>query len=318
MRLGGDEVSPTSITLLRTQRRSVHRLSRARNHLSGKGNGMMGNGEEQVGTLRRILRRPLIYVVERGSAPPYVRNGDTSRRVQNGYNRFVVNEEAQIPAWMDDQQPSIEPGDSAIEKAVESDPLVKFIPGEDMIAVHKRAMKSRDTEGGWRGVEKPLSPFFDPDPVIASSSAAPGLPPGLPLPLAKTKVFNAADYLRPNKDQIDGDSEKEAIEHNINPNAFQSRFQRFFAGPSSIPSGPEGSGPPESNRSNSALDSQSMMMSPSIPPPRDVRSPPQRSPSEGEEHEPRRSDDRMATLMGLLSNKVGCSAYKHARDRAEL
>ncbi|KAK8850638.1 hypothetical protein IAR55_004557 [Kwoniella newhampshirensis] len=118
-------------------------------------------------------------------------------------------EDSSEPAWMDDAV--IE--DPAIAK--ESDPLIKFIPGEDMIAAHKRAMKSKDVGGDWRA-----EAFFGTDPAIASSSA-PSAPPGF-----KAKSFNAADYLTQAHDGSDDEgSAKPAA------SAFTSRFQKFFGAP---------------------------------------------------------------------------------------
>ncbi|ORY31303.1 hypothetical protein BCR39DRAFT_527383 [Naematelia encephala] len=132
-----------------------------------------------------------------------MRNGETSRRTR----LQTREEETMEPAWMEDAAPSLD--------TVEPD-LVHFAPGQDMIAAHKRAMKSR-SQADWRG-DKPLISFFD--------EAAPPQP-------QKPKVFNAADYLRPTRDGSDDEAETKNTS-----DAFSSRFQKFFASsasPSAVP-----------------------------------------------------------------------------------
>ncbi|WWD20815.1 hypothetical protein CI109_105292 [Kwoniella shandongensis] len=121
-------------------------------------------------------------------------------------------DESSEPAWMDDT--ALE--DPAIAQS--SDPLIKFIPGEDMIAAHKRAMKARDVGGDWRG-----EGFFGSDPAIASSSAPLGAPPSF-----KSKPFNAANYLTQARDASDEETSAKPA-----TSAFTSRFQKFFGAPES-------------------------------------------------------------------------------------
>lgn len=99
-----------------------------------------------------------------------------------------------------------EPKASEKPEAVD-EPLIKFVPGEDMIAAHKRAMKAR--------MEPPPPPGFFADPAIAATSA-----PQQPAP----KVFNPADYLLPEKDDAGRVPEPEKS------SGGSSRFQRFFGG----------------------------------------------------------------------------------------
>ncbi|WRT70795.1 uncharacterized protein IL334_007794 [Kwoniella shivajii] len=130
----------------------------------------------------------------------------------NSRRNYQREEDTSEPAWMDDAAPA--------DPTVPEDPLVQFIPGEDMIAAHKRAMKARDVPRdvsiGWRG-DGGLPAFFGSDPAIASTSA-PAPPPGL-----KPKLFNAADYL----------TQAQEVENTVAQptppaSAFSSRFQKFF------------------------------------------------------------------------------------------
>nr|XP_019050768.1 hypothetical protein I302_01210 [Kwoniella bestiolae CBS 10118]OCF29698.1 hypothetical protein I302_01210 [Kwoniella bestiolae CBS 10118] len=135
---------------------------------------------------------------------------------RNNYPREEDNSE---PAWMDDTAPV----DPAIVDS--ADPLVQFIPGEDMIAAHKRAMKSRNVGADWRGDGGNLPAFFGGDPAIASSSA-PAPPPGL----IKPKSFNAADYLKQAEDVSDEEIAPQPVQPPAPPaSAFSSRFQKFFS-----------------------------------------------------------------------------------------
>lgn len=191
---------------------------------------------------------------------------------------------------MDDEQTAIAGvSEPIIAETGDADTLIQFVPGEDMIAAHKRAMRARDAEGDWRGNEKtPLPSFFSGD-MIESSSA---LPPGLPFPPAKPKVFNAADYLRPSKPQNDDDHyENEA---DTVANAFQSRFSKFFQGAASSPSGAAvASSEPSASSSRSLPSQEAMPRSPLEPFPLS-RKPPNPPAA-------MRADDHMAKLMGMLS-----------------
>nr|XP_018259824.1 uncharacterized protein I303_07895 [Kwoniella dejecticola CBS 10117]OBR81982.1 hypothetical protein I303_07895 [Kwoniella dejecticola CBS 10117] len=135
---------------------------------------------------------------------------------------FPREEDTAEPAWMDD----VAPNDPAIVD--NSDPLVQFIPGEDMIAAHKRAMRARDVGTDWRGDGGNLPAFFGADPAIASSS----VPSQPPIPGLKSKSFNAANYLKQTEDVSD---EEQSVTHQVPPasnaSAFSSRFQKFFSPP---------------------------------------------------------------------------------------
>ena len=226
--------------------------------------------------------------------------GENSRRPQNAWNsRYIGRDEApQEPAWMADlQSASAGQTNPVAADTGELDPLVRFVPGEDMIAAHKRAMKARDAEGDWRGGDRRLVSFFGADPVIASPSGSGGPPRGLPSSSMKARVFNAADYLRPKKSQGDEEEEKEMEQPDPTANAFQSRFQRFFGtGPSFVPVEPSGSDLP-----SSALPNEHQAESPFVRSPRKLLSP-NKSDVDGDAGP--RSDDHFATLMGLLSSEV--------------
>jgi hypothetical protein len=117
------------------------------------------------------------------------------------------------PAWMNDTAP-----DPAIAGS-SGDPLIQFVPGEDMIAAHRVAKET----AGWRG-DKPRVSFF-------------GSEVSDPLPPPKPKVFNSADYLLPSKGA-------EETEPAASGSAFQSRFQRFFGSPSATDLPRDASRPP--------------------------------------------------------------------------
>ena len=197
---------------------------------------------------------------------------------------------------------SSEVEDPAVGDSSKSEPLIKFVPGEDKIAAHKRAMREREAGGDWRA-EKPLVSFFGADPV--PSPVGSGMPPGLSLPSAKAKVFNAADYLRPSRQQSDDDPT--ADESNPEPSAFQSRFQRFFNGPAPESASTSG-GPVNSRWGNSERTSGMLspgMLSPGIHSPVEASSPPQPVASKLFARDSHATvDDHMAKLMGLLTAKV--------------
>lgn len=257
----------------------------------------MANGEEQV---RSSEEDPTQTSAEKASAPPYPRNGENSRRPQTSWNNrqaYSREDEPQEPAWMDDHQITPTNIDPAIAETADADPLIQFIPGEDMIAAHKRAMKARDPGGTWRVEEKPMLSFFGADPAVASTSNHNARPHGLPHPMPKTKVFNAADYLRPSKANLENESDVE--ESASEPNAFQSRFQRFF-GASAVNSSPAAE-PTTSRRWVAPIEGESDHVVP--PSSRTISSPPA-------DQLASKVDDRMAKLMGLLSKKVSTSNRK--------
>jgi hypothetical protein len=127
---------------------------------------------------------------------------------------------------MDDVMPAAV--DPAIMDSAHDDSLIQFVPGEDMIAAHKRAMKTRDAAGEWRG--KPLAAFFGGEPVAVDSAGGPS-----GAQVTKNRVFNAADYLRPTTAVPEGEVE---IEEGASPQAFSSRFRTLFGGVNDAPSQP--------------------------------------------------------------------------------
>jgi hypothetical protein len=169
--------------------------------------------------------------------------------------------------------------DPAIAGTSASDGLVHFVPGEDMIAAHRR---DRNTDT-WRtgSGPKPLVSFF-------------GAGQAMPEPVKAPKIFNAANYLLPSK------SAPEEVEEEAMPvetsTGFQSRFQRFFAGAPPVTQ-------QEGARENS-FETQKQFHSPS--PAAALNQPPSEAP-------PERVDDHMAKLMGLLSTKVCIAATTVAR-----
>lgn len=144
-----------------------------------------------------------------GTSPDNIRlmEIDKAPASNRQWHNRAQEDDAVEPAWMADTEPT--PRDPAIADSG-NDPLIKFVPGEDMIAAHKRAMKAK-AEGQWRE-EKPLASFFGGN---APAPAAPVIP----------RSFNAADYLLPSKD---------AAEEEPMDTAFHSRFQKFFAPPPQV------------------------------------------------------------------------------------
>ena len=251
-------------------------------------------------------------MTEKGSAPPHARNGDNTRRTQNSWsNRYSTrNEEQREPAWMDDNQPRTSAsGDLTVAEIRKSDPLVQFVPGEDKIAAHKRTLRARDAGEERRG-QQPLVSFFSADPQGASLPTSADLPPGLPLPMPKQKLFNAADYLKPSKELTE--FEHGLVDADAAVNVNKSRFQRFFSGASSIPVTPPA--PPTPSRWDAAAEPPRDVASPPVLP---IKLPPQslssvRSYSEnvGPDHGAApKYDDHMAKLMGMLGTKVCFCMY---------
>ncbi|OCF36014.1 hypothetical protein I316_02509 [Kwoniella heveanensis BCC8398] len=230
-------------------------------------------------------------------------NNYSNRDNRDRRPQYPPDDDGIEPAWMDDEAPA----DPAIVES--SDPLIKFIPGEDMIAANRPGLKTRDTGGGWRADSGGfggggLPAFFGGvDPAIASSSAPTSLggpPPGLGG--LKPKSFNAADYLMQSKEVVDDDGGEEEDQSPAQPQpstAFTSRFQKFFASPSpGQPSGPVlgSSSVPALNHSAGLGASQGQGP---IPAHRPVAQ------SEVDAKSPADSkDDRMAKLMGLLTTKA--------------
>ncbi|RSH87001.1 hypothetical protein EHS25_003489 [Saitozyma podzolica] len=224
--------------------------------------GMRLGGEEALkGRDDRRTRRDETEW-RRNDKPVSQRGGDPVRRPQ--WNRQQGDEAAE-PAWMDDDTGPL-PADPAIAGS-SSDPLVQFVPGEDMIAAHKRAMKVKESGGQWRG-DKPLVSFFGGDSSIASMPQ---------LESAKPRVFNSADYLLPSKAV---EEERDQPEPASGSSAFQSRFQRFF-----------GSGNPTTEIPTSRSADRSPM---------EVLSPPSHPPSAPPDRPMPPPDDHLGKLMGLL------------------
>nr|ODN96088.1 hypothetical protein L204_03779 [Cryptococcus depauperatus CBS 7855] len=194
------------------------------------------------------------------------RSYQTRDRRSGNWNQNHRDEDEQ-PEWMNDSAPA----DPAIVGA--DDPLVKFIPGEDMIVAHKRAMKARNADD-WRGG---LPAFFGGDPAIASSSA-----PTAPIE-SKPKEMNANNYLVESKDDAE-DSEHQAPSQS----AFSSRFHKFFNNTSSTHSTRELPNEASGARTTANVSDQTQSRSSSVQMPQSDNP----------------MDQRKATLMGLLSTKA--------------
>ncbi|KAL1412498.1 hypothetical protein Q8F55_000243 [Vanrija albida] len=255
-------------------------------------------GREQGGERRddqRRQRRDDGGDWRRGERP----NGEaSSRRGPPGFGgRFDDDAE---PAWMSDGPSS---GGAALEDPAiagasssgdPSDPLIKFIPGEDMIAAHKRAMKNRGAPGAggdnWRGAgDKPLVSFFGGAPA----PAAPAAP-------AKPREVNVASYFKHRVFDEDEAPAKKEEQPEPETNAFQSRFQRFFNSGAGGPVPPPQSTSPANvpHPHQSAPQPQPPSSSVRSPPPHDIITSPQQAPPSGPP-----VDDRMAMLMGMLTTK---------------
>lgn len=160
------------------------------------------------------------------------------------------------------------PADPAI--ANDSDPFVKFTPGEDMIAAHKRAMKAKHAND-WRGNIPSLPAFFASDPAIVSSA-----------PVAaslehKPKEINANNYLVETRERQEEPEQSQSAPQS----AFSSRFHKFF-----------GNGADQ--------DSNAIGSSQSAPVPAQQPLPPIQNQVVSENP----LEQRKAALMGLLSTKV--------------
>lgn len=108
-----------------------------------------------------------------------------------------------------DDQPEQDP---AIVQ-IQDDSLVQFIPGEDRIAAHKRAMNTGAHQGSDGYGRKPLVGFFGgnaPDPVKVAKPV---------------KEYNAANYLLRSKDKVEHEKSE------AKDAGGSSRFQRFFGNP---------------------------------------------------------------------------------------
>ncbi|ODO10562.1 hypothetical protein I350_01159 [Cryptococcus amylolentus CBS 6273] len=224
------------------------------------------NNRQQNGYQRDNVERPYTQRGERDHSSHQQRD-----RRPNNWHQPQHDEDAE-PEWMNDAPA---PVDSAIVSEA-ADPLVKFTPGEDMIAAHKRAMKTKNAND-WRGGMPPLPAFFSADPAIASNSqAAPPLE-------AKPKEMNANNYLMQREDPVEEEPQESAPPQG--GSAFSSRFHRFFGNPGGEdPAGSAGRG-----SASAPLQSQTPLQSQSVP-----------TPQPPADH----VDQRKATLMGLLSTKT--------------
>lgn len=219
--------------------------------------GMRDNQRRDDDWRRGGEYRHLRHITDRSDRPQQ-RNGDSRR---TGGPRY--DDDSAEPAWMNDG-PELD--DPAIASSTQdADYLVKFVPGEDMIAAHKRQMKGGPRGGSegdsWRPNEKPLVSFF------GGEQPATKTPP-------KPKEVNVANYFKHKVFDDDKDKEDDQPEEKEETSAFQSRFQRFFGSGSQNPAAaPAGISPGRS---------------PVAP----------ESPASGQ-----RVDDHMAKLMGMLSTK---------------
>ena len=174
--------------------------------------------------------------------------------------------------------------DPAVAASSGSDGLVQFVPGEDMIAAHRRHTNVRD-RGSQQQIDKPLVSFFGSD---KPPSAMPSSDTGKSASVAKSKNFDAADYLLPSKTTKD-DTESEGETAHDTASAFQSRFQKLFAGAPPLP--PLHDSP-----------STAQQLSPYAYAPTEDRM--SRSDALDDRPSEQQVDGHMARLMGLLSTKV--------------
>lgn len=234
---------------------------------------------------------------EKMSMPPSIRPSDQQRRPREGWNNRYVNYEDEVsePAWMNDATtPSA--STNYAEETNATDPLIHLVSGEDMIAAHKKAMKAREPASSGQEYHKPMVAFFGAEQSISPSPAS--QEPSIQQ--EKAKVFNAANYLRPSKTQLE-DGENSTSDE-TNSNAFQSRFQRFFATPST--SVFESSSTSSSQLQRGPVPAENSTRTPSVS--QDTRSISTFESNSGEStsEPPPKVDHHMARLMGLLSAKV--------------
>ncbi|ORX40783.1 hypothetical protein BD324DRAFT_612100 [Kockovaella imperatae] len=228
------------------------------------------------------------------NALPPARTGE--RRPHQNWQQ-AGGEDESAPAWMDDG-PSPEDSAETVDPAIAGsgpEPMFNFVPGEDMIAAHRR---HRGTADDWRGGGgKQLVSFFGGDAASASGPAISTEP----------KTFNAADYLLSNGPTEEEHQEEIPEPSQERPNAYTSRFAKFFGGPEAPSSG---SGPSPFTSSNSLT----------APPQRFSSASPQNSvsPQPAVEQPPpqnARVDDHMSRLMGLLKTaSPAATALEPPRD----
>jgi len=175
-----------------------------------------------------------------------------------------------------DDQPEHDPAIAHIQ----DDALHRFVPVEDKIAAHKRAMRAGN-EGSER---KPLVGFFNTEQPVQA-------------PAKPIKEYNAANYLLPKKRvEPEASSSKETTT--------SSRFARFFGNPAQPeePASSVLSPPPRSAPSVSPTPAP-----PSINPGRNMEDAAPSQPSAPPTQSPLPPDDRQASLMRelLLGNSSG-------------
>ncbi|GMK57069.1 hypothetical protein CspeluHIS016_0309090 [Cutaneotrichosporon spelunceum] len=220
------------------------------------------------------------------------RNGEGSRRGPPGFTGPRYDDESVQPEWMVDV-PAIEDPAIASSSAADTsvDGLVQFVPGEDLIAAHKRTMKARAAGGAgqdnWRGSEKPLVAFFSGQEATTAQVPTP----------TKPKEVNHASYFK--KRNVIDDDDEEDDKNESSSQAFQSRFQRFFT---------QGNGPETGTSSVQPappLAHQAPSPQPPVQPPAQMRpSPIVRGPSEPQRPSPSpNAEDHLAKLMGVLATK---------------
>ncbi|KLT38382.1 hypothetical protein CC85DRAFT_331660 [Cutaneotrichosporon oleaginosum] len=232
----------------------------------------------------------------------HTRNGEGARRGPPGFSGPRYDDDSVEPAWMTDDTPAIEDPAIASSSAggdTAGEGLVQFVPGEDKIAAHKRAMKARAAGGvdNWRATEKPLVSFFGGHDTSTTQTIKPP---------AKPKEVNNASYFK-KRTVIDDDDDDEPDDKNESLPSFQSRFQRFFAQgstpvPGSLPVQPPSAVVPPVPSAPASMPPQQLpqarpsQISPIM---RGPSEPQQPSPSPG----PLNTDDHLAKLMGVLSTK---------------
>lgn len=164
--------------------------------------------------------------------------GGQSRRGPGGVawtDRLQRHEdEGTEPAWMqDDNATGFD--DPAIARFAADDSLVKFKPGEDLIAAGRHPHLDAPAGDKWR---RPMDlPAFFAAP--ANDAPAHGSGPSRP------RTFNAADFLKTSKPDSDGE-EDEAIKipRPQSDDQEQSRFHRFFNVPAGVAAADTGGASP--------------------------------------------------------------------------
>ncbi|AGV15331.1 hypothetical protein, variant [Cryptococcus neoformans var. grubii H99] len=257
MRLGGDEQK-------RERRNNNNHGNNSNNNIEDwrKEKQSRENGHQQRDRDNRDHDRPYQQ-----------RDRDSHQRDRrNNWHQASQHDEDEQPEWMND---TIAPADPAI--ANDNDALVKFTPGEDMIAAHKRAMKAKHAND-WRGNIPPLPAFFASDPAIVSS-----VPAAASLE-HKLKEINANNYLVETREP----QEEPEPSQSAPQSAFSSRFHKFF-----------GNGADQDSNVTGARQSAPVPAQQPLPPIQNQVVP--ENPLE----------QRKAALMGLLSTKSPTPKLEH-------